>query len=84
VESRISIGPGIEVVEPCPCQGAPKAVFLDALPFALAVERKHFPLPPTSRARSICISNLVMMMMMVYYCLSLREHHCLAHIHSLS
>jgi hypothetical protein len=34
VGSRIAIGPGIEEVEPCPCQGAPKAaVFPDALLF---------------------------------------------------
>jgi hypothetical protein len=26
VGSRIAIGPGIEEVEPCPCQGAPRAV----------------------------------------------------------
>ena len=29
---RIAIGPGIEEVEPCPWQGAPRAVFSDALP----------------------------------------------------
>jgi hypothetical protein len=29
--SRIATGPGIEEVEPCPCQDAPRAVFADAL-----------------------------------------------------
>jgi hypothetical protein len=29
----IAIGPGIEEVEPCLCQGAPTAVFPDALPY---------------------------------------------------
>jgi hypothetical protein len=30
--SCTAIGPGIEEAEPCPCQGAPRAVFPDALP----------------------------------------------------
>ena len=34
--SRIVIGPGIDEVEPCPCQGAPRgAVIPDALPLNL-------------------------------------------------
>ena len=34
--SRIAIGPGIEEVEPYPCQGAPRgAVIPDALPLNL-------------------------------------------------
>jgi hypothetical protein len=32
VGSCIAIGPGIGEVEPCPCQGAPRAVFPHALP----------------------------------------------------
>jgi hypothetical protein len=32
VGSRIAIGPGIEEVEPCLCEGAPRAVFPDAVP----------------------------------------------------
>jgi hypothetical protein len=41
--SRIAIGPGIETVEPCPCQGAPRAVFPRRSSFNHGVNLDHPP-----------------------------------------